>query len=304
MRMSSARRVAVGVLVAGVLAGGRGVSVTQAQVFTLDTNQSSLTISGNAAGYTLVEQGPGSLTTKYAGTIQAIVTGTTIEFPGQSLIQALTNGSWQPKPDGSAGNAPADYGGSANAGVATATTALRNIQLDAVSAIVSINNGRFDASSVTFLFPSNAPSAIAYRVTGLINKAGFAALSGYGTNTITSLASLTNVGGQQVLALPIQAKFILSLLSTNDTTINLSGQLVATRPLGIPLVIESFTVQNQTVAFQWQATPGQQFQVQSSGNLQSWQSGPMITTPASGSNQWSGSLIGTQGYFRLVGSGP
>ena len=232
------------------------------------------------------------------------MTGTTIQFPGQSLILALTNGSWQPKPDGSAGNAPADYGGSANAGVATATTALRNIQLDALSPVVSISNGQFDAGSVTFLFPSNAPSAIAYRVTGLINRAGFEALSGYGTNTITSLASLTNAGGQQVLSLPIQARFILSLLSTNDSTINLSGQLVATRSVGIPLVIESFTVRDQTVAFQWQGTPGQQFQVQSSGDLHSWLSGPVITTPASGSNQWSDSLIGAQGFFRLVTTGP
>src|SRR5262245_9911569 len=102
----------------------------QAQVYTVDTNQSAITISGTLVGYTIAQQAAGSLTTKFAGTIQASVAGDTIQFSGQSLIEALDNGSWQPKADGTAGSEPANYGGQASAFFANAKAALRKIQLD------------------------------------------------------------------------------------------------------------------------------------------------------------------------------
>ena len=85
-----------------------GVSPVVADVFTIDPNQSSLTITGSISGTSFVQQGPGSLTTKYDGTIQATQTAGTIQFTGLSLITAQTNGSWQPLTNGSLGSAPAN----------------------------------------------------------------------------------------------------------------------------------------------------------------------------------------------------
>src|ERR1039457_250781 len=88
------------------------LTTTTADVFTLDTNQSSLTVSGTVQGAAIAQQAPGSLTTKYGGTLQVTQTGDTIQFGGPSLITALASGNWQPLTNGSAGLAPANYGAS------------------------------------------------------------------------------------------------------------------------------------------------------------------------------------------------
>ena len=115
---------------------------------------------------TFAPQGAGSLITAYGGTIQLTQTAGTIQFTGGSLIAAQTNGSWQPLAGGGAGSAPADYGGVASSGFVTANVALRSILLDVTSPPITVTSGQFDPSSLTFLFPASATSAIDYRVTG------------------------------------------------------------------------------------------------------------------------------------------
>ena len=73
------------------LAGGT-FSAT-GDVFSIDPTRSSLTLSGSILGNTVSPQGTGSLTAAYAGTIQATQAVGTIQFTGQSLITAETNGS-------------------------------------------------------------------------------------------------------------------------------------------------------------------------------------------------------------------
>src|SRR5579871_4645991 len=124
----------------------------QGQVFTIDSTQSSVTISGTVAGGTIAEQAPGSLTVNLGGTIRATMNGVNLLFPGQSVIAAQTNGSWQPLHDGSSGSAPADFGGKANLIIASGLAALRNIQLDVFAPPIPVNGGKFDSSSLTFGF--------------------------------------------------------------------------------------------------------------------------------------------------------
>ena len=279
---------------------GLSTSTSKAQVFTLDTNRSSVTISGTVLGGVITNQGPGSLTTTIAGTINASVTGSTITFTGQSQILAQTNGSWQPAPDGSAGSAPADYGGQATLSFASGDAALRNVQLDVTSPAITLNGGQFDSTMLVFAFPSNAVSSLAYNVVGLISKHGTLALTGYATNKVTAESSLSTVGGQQTLTIPVDATFYLKLLSANDTVIRLQGQLVAVQSSQAPLQVQSVTVQNQTLLLQWQASPGQQFQVQSSVNLTGWTNAATITTPASGMNTFTGTVVGPLGFYRLA----
>ncbi len=270
-------------------------------VFTLDTNQSSITLSGSILGFALKEQGPGSLTTKFGGTLRADVNGQTIMFTGQSLIEALDNGNWQPKPDGSTGTEPANFGGQASSFLGSAKAALRQIQLDAISGPLTINQGNFDSSSLVFLFPTNAPSSAAYTVASLLgSKSGSIPLVGYATNKVSSVATFTAVPGVETLTIPVDSEFQFSLTTANDTTIRLTGQFVATHVVTAPLLIESIMVQNQVVTFQWESTPGQQFQIQSSSDLNAWQTNTANVTSTNSTYSWSGPATQSLRFYRLA----
>lgn len=287
------------------MVGWGGLAATSAtwagEVFTVDTNQSSIALSGSVLGFTLAEQGAGSLTTTLAGTLNADVTDNTIQFTGQSLLAAQNNGSWQPKADGTAGSEPANYGAQASSILGNALAALRQIQLDATSPSLSVTNGQFDSGSLTFFFPVNAPSSLAYTVSSLfLNKSGALALSGYSTNKVTTLASLATVGGQQILTIPVNAQYFFTLVSANDTTVSLKGQLVATRVASVPLAIQSITVQTQVVTLQWQSAPGQLYQVQSSTDLAHWTTNAANVTSPTNSYSWSGAASAPSGFFRLA----
>jgi hypothetical protein len=290
-----------GILCIGLVLLGSGVLPGRAQVFTLDTNQSSITISGTVIGGAINSQGSGSLTTSFGGTIQIAVVTNTLQFIGQSRIVAETNGSWQPKADGTAGSEPADFGGQASvAGLASGVAALRDIQLDAISPAVNLTSGKFDSSSLTFLFPSNSPSTFAYNVSGLLPKHGSVVLTGYATNKVTALGSLATVGNQQVLTIPVDATFLLQLISPNDTVIRLQGQLVAAQNTQTPLRVNSLAIQNQSILLQWQGQPGDQFQIQSSTDLRAWMTNATIVTPPSGVYTWTGGVTGPVRFFRLA----
>lgn len=285
---------------AGTLLAVIPVSQIRAAVFTLDTNQSVISISGTVLGATFSQQAPDSLTTHYSGSIQAAVSGSTIQFTGGSAIQAFTNGSWQPMPDGSAGNAPGDYGATANQTIIVANAALRNILFDATSPVISIAGGFFDSHTLTFLFPSNATSSLAYRVTGAISESGAKSLTGDATNNITSLSTLATNSGQMTLTIPINATFHFTLLTSGDTSITVTGQVVAvTSPAVAPVAIQSAVVQTQTVTLQWQSDPNQQFQVESSPNLIGWATNATGVTSATSSYNWSGPATNPIQFYRL-----
>jgi hypothetical protein len=273
-----------------------------AQVFTVDPEQSQVTISGTVLGGPVTNQGPGSLTTKFSGTIRVSVSGGILQFTGQSQLLGETNGSWQPLSDGTGGSAPADYGGYANVGIAAGNAALRDLLFDVVSPPLTLNAGKFDSSSLTFLFPANATSTLAYNVTGLLSKHGVIALSGYATNKITALSTLgVGATGNQTLTIPIDATYFFKVLTANDTVIRLTGQLVAVQAGGgSSLQVHLVTVQQQSILLQWQGAPGTQFQIQSSTDLNAWRTNAIIVTPASGSYTWTGAISGPLQFFRLA----
>ena len=133
--------------------------------------------------------------------------------------------------------------------------ALRNVQLDVISPAIPLSGGQFDSTNLTFFFPSNSTSSFSYNVTGFITKQGSIALVGYATNKVTALSSLTTVGSQQVLTIPVDATFYQEVSTPNDTVIRLQGQLVATRNAQAPLQVQSFTLRSQAVLLQWQGAP-------------------------------------------------
>ncbi len=141
-------------------------------VFNLVSNQSEITLSGTVIQSAIQEQAPGSMTTHFTGTINADVTGTTIQFTGGGLIVAETNGSWQPLPGGGSGSAPACYGGKGTISLGffsvTAVGAVRNVELSLLSPSLNKTNGSFVSDGLLFAFPTNSTAAFDYNAGGVL----------------------------------------------------------------------------------------------------------------------------------------
>lgn len=205
--------------------------------FNLVENESIITISGNVAGFAVSQQAAGSLVTHYTGTILADLTESTLHFTGGSAIDAKTNGVWQPMIGGGTsstpGSDPGDYGGQANAGFATLKAAVRDVLLDVTTpAALPLNNGTFDASALTFKFPTNATSGFDYNA-GALGR-GNKKFGGLLTNRVSVAGTLTQSGGQKRLVIAVETDIKFTVLSQNDSTVHLSGQLVATEGGGGP----------------------------------------------------------------------
>jgi hypothetical protein len=93
------------------------------------------------------------------------------------------------------------------------------------------------------------------------------------------------------LTIPIDATFVLSLVSENDSTLRLVGKLVAINTGETPLEVGSIKLENQTITLQWESAAGQQFQIQSSTDLGAWQPEGTVTS-ATGTYSWSGTVNG------------
>jgi hypothetical protein len=240
-------------------------------VFTVLTNQSQLALSGTIVYGTLSApisaQAAGSLTTSYAGSIDTDIDGSNIVFTGDSVIDARTNGTWQPAPGGAVGTSAAgDYGGKATvAFIVTAYGALREVGLDVTSPILSMTNGTFGSRSLVFSFITNFNGILDYAAT--TGEAGSALLTGGATNASAANSSLTITGNLQRLVLPIDASYPIGSGDLAGTTLRFTGQIVATRLL--PPMITGCTLTNQTAVLTV-AYATLQSQLQKSNDLLSW----------------------------------
>jgi hypothetical protein len=191
-------------------------------IFTIDPLSSSLSLSGTVAGFTLTQQGPGSLTTTYSGSINADFNSSTIQFNNAAAAAAI-NGNWQPLPGGGSGSAPANYGGQASlGGFGIAFGAGRNIVLDITSGVIPLSGTSFDASQLSI---SPTTGALDYNSPFGSGSTSLAGL--FGANMAT-MGDISVVGGIATLTIPVQITQVLTLVSNGDTTITLSGNLVAT----------------------------------------------------------------------------
>jgi hypothetical protein len=113
--------------------------------FALDPPNSSLTLSGTINGRTISQQGPGSLTTTYSGTVSTNwdLDARTIQFNSAgSVVTAANSGSWQPNVGGGSGSAPANYGAMASFSISicsvTARVAVRGLVASTSSSPLSL----------------------------------------------------------------------------------------------------------------------------------------------------------------------
>jgi hypothetical protein len=280
-------------------------------VFTLDSTQSQITLSGMVFGSVFTPQGSNSLTANYSGTINADLTGTSIQFTGGSLVAAETNGIWQPAPGGAMGSAPADYGATNNALLGIGITgvpgnfALRNLLLDLTSPQLPTTNATFDGSALTFICITNTASIDYYYASAATTtNSGTAFLNGYSTNSISTGASVSTNLGTITLILQVNATFTNTLLGIPRALVaNLSGQLVATAAQPIPPaapVITSIVKTPPNIVITTQNTTAQSVLLVST-NLSVWAAtSAVISTNSSGMIVFTTPINAINSFYRLL----
>ncbi|HWA98199.1 MAG TPA: hypothetical protein VG713_06885 [Pirellulales bacterium] len=135
------------------LAGAATSSKAAPVVFSLDSAQSTITLSVQAEGGTVVStaQTPGSDTTSLSGTFDIDLEPGSIQFLSTNDTHfALQSVPQAPLANASPGTAPAQYGLSiALSGIATGVVAARDYVADATSGVLPLANGAFDATGVS-----------------------------------------------------------------------------------------------------------------------------------------------------------
>jgi hypothetical protein len=294
---SLSRLAALAVFIAGMLPGGDAAIVE----FTIDSAQTQVTLSGKAAGITVAQQGPGSLTTSFEGTVLAEVAEDSIRFLGGSRIEGVINGEWSPLALGEEGTAPAEFGAQVSSFLASGTGALRDLLLDLESEAVPLTEGQFNADGLLFRFPEDAPSAFDYRVNVLLLGLQHARreLAGYATNQITATGTLTPSGNTEVLVIPIEATITFELLNPGDSSLTITGQLLATRELNgtAGIVIGSVRVEDGALVFEWTGGTAAPVQIELTTDLVNWNK--VADIPA-GVTTWSVATSDGMGLYRIA----
>jgi hypothetical protein len=259
--------------------------------FTVDSSRSRLAAVGTVVGATLQEQGPGSLSTSFSGQISADVTSSTIQFLDGSTILALTNGVWQPGPAGPSA-APADYAAQANVLGLVVKAAVRNLVLDLTSRPLPMVNGGFDASALLLRFPTNSSASFDYAA-GALGQ-GSIALSGLATNRVVNGGILSSGTNLPSLSIQIDAQFYFKALTPNDSTVRVTGMLVAAPALEI----RSIQLQGQMVTVEAQSAGGTA-NLQVSNDLKAWTSQAAGRTNVNETVQFTFQRAGDRGFYRL-----
>jgi hypothetical protein len=281
--------------------------------FTIDPTRSSITLSGDLANsdlgtFVFAAQGIGSLTTSYTGSILADLSPPNIQFPGGSVIQAKTNGTWKPAGGGGSGSAPGDYGGQIIKPLEiTAYFAGRNFLLDVSSPPTTLTNGGFNSGllAVTFLTNTIPAPSTDYTVTVPLdpseNTNGSLPLSGTSTNS-PNAAYLTNSGGKLALFMPVSITNVATS-SSGVVTVILTGTIVATAPASAWPLPLSVGLQNGQMSLTWPSFPGPTFTVQTTQALgTAWTTATGVTTVQANTTTWTGTATNTAQFYRLQAS--
>jgi hypothetical protein len=204
-------------------------------VLTLVPSQSRVTLESDWTGIPLVEQGPGSLTTSYSGTVTINVDNklapTTIEFVGAAAA-AANSGSWLPQvgagpaPGDPGTPAPANFGVKADLGLlGTAFAVLRDTVIGITNTPVPITANQFDSTqTLTALagrFEYNVPLSLG-------GDLGSDPYEGSTPNTTFDRGTYAVSGNTITLTMPLE------WIDSGDVTSIFRGTFVATASLSKP----------------------------------------------------------------------
>ena len=215
----------------------------QAIGFTIDQASSSLNLSSSLTSslgtVTAVEQGAGSLTTSFTGSIKTLVdfAASTLLFSESGTnIDAAVSGNWSPSPGGSAGVASADYGGRFDVGPFGSFGSVFVAIRDLVGTLFTTTPLNLSGSGSTWGFDSDqqlkiASGAADYLANGLIGTALGSGAVGLANLTAANAAgdgTLADLGdGNYRLTLPILVSVTADLVTGVPATLTLQGSIVA-----------------------------------------------------------------------------
>jgi hypothetical protein len=181
--------------------------------FTIDPSQSSATISGTLAGVALVAQQTGSLTDSFSGGITADLTDTTVQFDSATIMGTAT-GAFLP------GSTSADFAGMVTTFLGTGYAAIRGLGLNLNSGALTLSGDAVDqgSASVSLAAGSKLDTSVAsnLHMTGALTVPS-------GTD-----ATIVTNNGVTTLTLTVNYTYTHTLLTTNDTSLTLTGTIVAT----------------------------------------------------------------------------
>jgi hypothetical protein len=218
------------------------LALANSYVFTIDSSQSSLWLSGTLdltgtpplGMYPMTEQGPGSLTAPVSGTL-AVETdlASTIQLQrGGSIVPAIT-GDWRPQYGASEGTQPAQYGARflVTEIMSGIDIAFRDDAFDLDSLALSLSGTSFDASQLLLHWAFASADARSFGPTDTAGPVSDDMLSESELPNPhpnqTSGGSLVVAGNLATLTIPIQVQLLDHILSTPGEVV-LSGQIVAT----------------------------------------------------------------------------
>lgn len=137
-------------------------------------------------------------------------------------VDALVSGTWNPAVGGSSGSAAADYGAQVAIGPFTGVGAVRNFVFSISSGLLPRIGNSFDASQLTL---STTAGSFDYNVPSI--KSGTQVLTGQSALDQLTAGLLTQSGNTATLTIPISYTQTFTLLSPNDSTLTVTGNLVA-----------------------------------------------------------------------------
>jgi len=201
--------------------------------FALVQASSPLTLGGDAGGFPVTQQSPGSLTTRYSGPIVLTSPPYATSFGVVSAnAAAAIGGTYQPGIGGAAGSAPANYGGLVNLGVfGNALLAGRNLRVGLSAGSVPLSGGgpsgggSFPVSGLTATILEGAAD-----YTFVLTGPGSNSLVGLTASAGTGTGTLAISGSAATLTIPINATFMTTLAGL-PATITVTGTLVSTATL-------------------------------------------------------------------------
>jgi hypothetical protein len=112
-------------------------------------------------------------------------------------------------------------------------------------------------------------------------------------------AYLTNTAGLLKLVIPVSGTNVTSFLNSDDTTMILRGQLVATAPASAWPLVLNIGVAGGQVTLTWSSVTGQVFTVLASPDLHTWTTNSGTTAVNSNTTTWTASQSGNTRFYRV-----
>lgn len=211
------------------------------ELFQVDPAQSVLTATGTSGGAAWQEQATGTLTSSWDGWLVADLGGAAIRFlVGSTLNGEQTNLVLPGNPIPTVASA-AEFGGKWTFGSGLSTThvlgAVRNLHFDIASDFIPLNSGAFDASLTAFSVPAKDKPVLEFRANGLLVEWGHRALEGIVSANAAADGTLKLFAEVQTLTLPVDLSLSAGSLPGGDTTLRLTGKIVARRGIMIRLPV-------------------------------------------------------------------